>query len=227
MAEKKDEGPPPVHWLLLLGVALVAVFVLIVAVSASGTANSQINVEYFYRVLYDCLRGSCYGSVGFSALSAFLARVWLYIIYLGYVVAVLGLVFIVYALIELFELRKAEAAKYGTVVLAPSGSEENKRWKHIEALIGGTTPTEWREAIIEADIMLDEMLARDGYQGGGVGERLKAVEPADFTTLDDAWEAHKVRNQIAHEGSAFDLSATLARRTVARYESVFREFGVI
>jgi hypothetical protein len=36
-----------------------------------------------------------------------------------------------------------------------------------------------------------------------------------------------VRNQIAHEGSSFDLSETLARRTLARFESVFREFELI
>ncbi len=227
LAMAKDEGPPEAHWLLFLGIVLAALVVIALVVSSGAAPSSQINIEYFFRLLYDCLRGACYGSVGLAGFLALLARLWLYIIFIGYAVAVVGLIFIVYALIELFELRRQEAEKYGTVLLAPSASEENKRWKHIESLIGGSTPAEWREAIIEADIMLDEMLAREGYQGDGVGERLKQVEPADFNTLEGAWEAHKVRNQIAHEGSAFDLSATFARRTIAQYESTFREFGII
>ena len=98
---------------------------------------------------------------------------------------------------------------------------------HIESLANGTSASEWREAIIEADIMLDDVLARQGYVGDGVGEKLKAAEPENFRTLQDAWEAHKVRNQIAHEGSAFNLSESLMRRTIGRFESVFREFKAI
>jgi hypothetical protein len=71
------------------------------------------------------------------------------------------------------------------------------------------------------------MLSRQGYSGESIGEKLKSVETADFNTLSDAWEAHKVRNQIAHEGSAFNLSDSLARRTLAHYEAVFREFELI
>ena len=75
--------------------------------------------------------------------------------------------------------------------------------------------------------MLDDSLARRGYTGAGVGEKLMQVERTDLATLNDAWEAHKVRNQIAHEGSAFDISETLASRTIARYQAVFRELGAI
>jgi hypothetical protein len=75
--------------------------------------------------------------------------------------------------------------------------------------------------------MLDDMLTKHGYTGDGVGEKLKSADRINFSTLEDAWEAHKVRNQIAHEGYAFNLSESLARRTIAHYESVFREFKVI
>ena len=66
--------------------------------------------------------------------------------------------------------------------------------------------------------MLDDMLARQGYVGDGVGEKLKAAEPENFRTLQDAWEAHKVRNQIAHEGS-FQSFESLARRTIGRFRN--------
>jgi hypothetical protein len=189
---------------------------------------NQANVEYFYRLLYECLRGKCGASIDTSSFSAFLAHLWLIIIVLGYLLAVVALIMIIYALVRLFELRKKEEEFYGTVIVAPEEAGGiNPRWKHIESLIATENPNDWRAAIVEADIMLDDMLTRQGYAGEGVGEKLKNVERSDFQTLEDAWEAHKVRNQIAHEGTNFDLSDVLARRTVARYENVFHEFHLI
>ena len=191
-------------------------------------AGNQTNVEYWFRLLYECFHGACYGSVGFTGFSAWLAHVWLWIIVIGYILAVLALVVIIYATVRLFELRKREEEYYGTLILAPEETGgANPRWLHIEELANSVNSSDWRSAIIESDIMLDDMLTRQGYDGESIGEKLKAVEPSDFNTLDDAWEAHKVRNQIAHEGSAFDLSEMLARRTIARYESVFREFKML
>lgn len=188
----------------------------------------QANVEYFFRLLYECFHGSCYGSVSTAGFSAWLAHLWIWIIVIGYALSVIGLFVIVYTTMRLFELRKREEEYYSTLLLPPDATGGiNPRWQHIESLINGATASEWREAIIEADIMLDDLLTRNGYVGDGVGEKLKSIEPTEIGSLQDAWEAHKVRNQIAHEGSAFDLTESLARRTIARYENVFREFKAI
>lgn len=189
---------------------------------------NQLNVEYWFRVLYECFHGGCYGSNGLVGLSAFLANLWVWIIIIGYILSAIGLFVIIYCTVRLFELRKREEEYYGTLLVAPGHDRDvNHRWIHIQSLIASTNASDWRTAIIEADIMLDDMLKEQGYVGEGIGERLKLVESSDFSTLNDAWEAHKVRNQIAHEGSSFNLSDTLARRTIARYESVFREFDLI
>lgn len=184
----------------------------------------QVNVEYWFRLLYDCLRGACYGSPG----AAWLAHLWLWIVVLGYALSVIALFVIVYSTMRLFELRKREEKHYSTLLVEPDAEGgAHPRWEHIQSLADGKSQSEWREAIIEADIMLDDILAREGYEGDGIGEKLKFADPAQFRTLQNAWEAHKVRNQIAHEGSAFDLSETLAHRTLAHYEAVFRELKAI
>ena len=191
---------------------------------------AQLNVEYWFRLLYNCFHGGCYagGSVDTSQLSAFFAHLWLWIIYIGYILAIIALIVIIYATIRLFELRKREEEHYGTLLIASDGKEGmNPRWHHIETLRNSTQPNDWRTAIMEADIMLDDMLTKQGYEGAGVAEKLKLVEPSDFNTLNDAWEAHKVRNQVAHQGSAFDLTETVARRTLSRYEAVFGEFKIL
>ncbi len=191
-------------------------------------AGNQSNVEYWFRLLYECLQGACYGSVGWASFSAWLAHLWLWIISIGYVLSIIGLFVIVYTTVRLFELRKREEEFYNTLIL-PSGEKDgmHPRWEHIESLLEGNSPSEWREAIIEADIMLDDVLLKRGYVGDGVGEKLKTADKKSFTTLQNAWEAHKVRNLIAHQGSTFDLSETLAGRTIAHYQAVFREFKVI
>ncbi len=186
----------------------------------------QTNTEYFFRLLYECLHGACYGSM--AGVSAFLSHLWLWIIFIGYAFSVIGLFIIVYCTMRLFELRKREEEFYSTLIVPPDAKGGmHPRWEHIQSLLEGNSPSEWREAIIEADIMLDDVLAKHGYEGDGVGEKLKRADKETFKTLQNAWEAHKVRNLIAHQGSSFDLSESIAGRTIQHYEAVFREFKVI
>lgn len=189
---------------------------------------SQANVEYFFRLLYNCFHGACYGSLEFEGLIAWLAHLWLWIIYVGYIVAIIALIVLVYSMVRLFELREREHHFYSTLITPDQkAGHVDKRWDHIQSLAESATASDWRTAIIEADIMLDDLLTKEGYTGEGVGEKLKSVDAGTLRSLQDAWEAHKVRNQIAHQGSAFDLSDTLAQRTIAQYENVFKEFHAI
>jgi hypothetical protein len=106
-------------------------------------------------------------------------------------------------------------------------TKEEARWAQVKQHIASENPNDWRLAIIEADVMLDELVARLPYAGTTLGERLKQANRSNFATLDDAWEAHKMRNRIAHDGSAFELTQREAQKTIARYENVLREFHVL
>ncbi len=190
-------------------------------------APQQVNVEYFFRLLYELIYGQ-HTAINYAGFSAFVAHLWTWIIVIGYAFSVFGLFVVVYATMRLFELRKREHEFYTTLIVPPD--EEggiHPRWEHVQSLLDEATPSSWREAIIEADIMLDDVLTQHGYEGDGVGEKLKSADPARFRTLKNAGEAHGVRNKIAHQGSAFELSEMLARRTIAQYEAVFRELKVI
>ncbi len=105
--------------------------------------------------------------------------------------------------------------------------QTNPRWEKIEDKINSTNASDWRVAILECDIILDEMLSKMGYHGETVSDKLKAIEPSDFRTLNSAWEAHKIRNAIAHAGSEFLISEREARRVIGLYEAVFKEFKFI
>ena len=113
----------------------------------------------------------------------------------------------------------------GKPILNASG--ENKKWNEVEKHIASMNSSDWRMAILEADIMLYEMLDQMGYDGETVADKLKQIESSDFSTLDLAWRAHKVRNVIAHEGTSYALSYEQARDTIDMYRKVFAEFYFI
>ena len=107
------------------------------------------------------------------------------------------------------------------------GVSKNERWNNILTHLLSTNPADWKLAVIEADLMLETLLDQLGFSGKNVGERLKAADREKFPSLTVAWEVHGIRNRIAHEGVAFELSLHEAKRGIALYEGIFREFGFI
>ncbi len=106
-------------------------------------------------------------------------------------------------------------------------SSENKKWKKVFEHVSSSNPSDWRLSILEADILLGELLTKMGYKGEGIGEQLKSADKSEFLSLNEAWEAHKVRNSIAHEGTEFPLSQREAMRVIGLFEYVFKEFYFI
>lgn len=101
------------------------------------------------------------------------------------------------------------------------------RWEVVLDHISSNNASDWRLAIIEADLILDELAFNTGFAGSTLGERLNNADKGVFQTLDDAKEAHGVRNRIAHMGSEFDMTHREAQQAISRYENVFREFDYI
>ncbi len=140
---------------------------------------------------------------------------------------------IIYCVENLKRIRNKEAEMYDTKTEpayepVPKGDKVLiNRWESVQKHLTSTNQNDWKQAIIEADVMLDDILTRMGYRGESVGEKLKRVATGDFASLDDAWEAHKVRNRIAHDGSNFVLSEHDAKHTIQRYRKVFEEFYYI
>lgn len=106
--------------------------------------------------------------------------------------------------------------------------EKMVQWQVVLDHVNSESPAEWKLAILEADNMLDEILEEQGYVGETVADKLKAMSNTRITSYDEVWEAHKVRNQIAHGGAIdMDLSKKLARDTVAKFGNAFRDLGYI
>ncbi len=107
------------------------------------------------------------------------------------------------------------------------GHQSDKRWTNVLNRLASHNEADWRLSIIESDILLNDMLGRMGYVGETMADKLKQVEKADFNTIDLAWEAHKVRNRIAHDGGTFHMTKQEAERVIGLYKKVFEEFYFI
>lgn len=103
----------------------------------------------------------------------------------------------------------------------------NPRWSEVLQYISSPNQNDWKLAVIEADSMLEDLLTDLGFEGDSLGEKLKNATQETFKDLTIAWEVHSIRNRVAHEGTAFELSAHEAKRVIALYERIFYNFGFI
>lgn len=160
------------------------------------------------------------------------------------VLSLLSIFFItvmIYCAVRMFEIRKKEhehlhheIAEYAHKMAEKEKEKKlkeqistNPDWISVIDHISSQSEERWKLAIIEADIILSNLLTSLGYQGEGIGEKLKSINPSRFKNLPIAWEAHAVRNRIAHEGPNFVISKREAGRIIALYEQIFQEFGFI
>lgn len=78
-----------------------------------------------------------------------------------------------------------------------------------------------REAILDADKLLDYALSRQGFEGT-VADKLKK-SGYRFSDLNGLWRAHKLRNQIAHELG--DTDKEEAKKALAQFKKALNDLG--
>lgn len=81
-------------------------------------------------------------------------------------------------------------------------------------------------AVVEGDKLLDKALMEMGLSGRTMGERLKKCGKEKFSQTNAVWNAHKLRNQIAHE-PGFQLEYAQAKHALNIYKQALRDLGAI
>lgn len=164
------------------------------------------------------------------------------------ILVILFIALVMYLLVRLYELKQedkrkallaaAQATMTGSGAASPvsigivlptaaPSLQSNPVWEGIRAKLLSDNQSDWRLGIIEADIYMDRVLDDKGYHGETTSDKLKQLTPAQLASVQIAWEAHKVRNRIAHDGAAFELSQPEVRRILSYFEIVFRDLEVI
>lgn len=170
-----------------------------------------------------------FGSV-IAMIVGFLGALWSIYSLIAYILSIIFLVVYIYSTIRWQQYLAIQSQGLRDMEALYDehfrGLRGQSRLEQVYAHIDSENPNDWKLAIIEADIILDEIVKERGYAGATLGERLRSISPSQLNSLDDAWAAHKVRNQIAHGGADFVLTHRLAEETINRYRRVFTEFGI-
>ncbi|RJQ26695.1 hypothetical protein C4565_06355 [Candidatus Parcubacteria bacterium] len=99
-------------------------------------------------------------------------------------------------------------------------------WKKIQDDAESAPPHSYTTAIVNADILIDELLQDAGFEGKDMGERLGKLNGFGLKTLNGVWRAHRLRNKIVHT-SDFEASKHAKDETLAVYENFLKEIKVL
>ena len=147
-----------------------------------------------------------------------------------FAVSIPFLVIAAYGTLRIVQVRRKERHAFEAAqrtVVSEDMPRTQLRWNHVLEQANSDSPEHQRLAILEADIMLNELLDLQGYRGETIADKMKQVDRANFNSIDLAWQAHKVRNDIAHKGTEHPISSRQVRDTIDMYEKVLKEFKYI
>ena len=92
-----------------------------------------------------------------------------------------------------------------------------RQWLRVKARLDTGMESEYKLAVMEADSILDETLAKMGFSGKSLGERLEKLSAASLSNIDDVKRIHAIRNNIIHDPN-YRLSLDDARKAIEVYE---------
>ena len=151
---------------------------------------------------------------------------------IGEIVTIISLILILIFLflIVLFIL-KAKKLKLGVIPERKEGSEINleklnQNWQNVLNHLNSANESEWKLAIIEADKLIDDLLVQKGYQGESLAERLNMVDKKNMKSFELLWEAHKVRNRIAHRLD-FKINRNEALKVISYYGEALKDLETL
>lgn len=82
--------------------------------------------------------------------------------------------------------------------------EAEGKWRGVQAMASSSNQADIKQALIQADILIDSIMKQAGVGGTTFGERLKsarALLPHDV--YQKLWKAHLKRNELVHEHGSF------------------------
>ncbi len=150
---------------------------------------------------------------------------------IGYVLAGIFLVWSVYCVIGIIRTRSLSLQKFDEHFVAQKKqitvNPRREHWKQVTKAITESNNSQlWRLAIIDADVMLEEAIdERFQIPGESFGDKLKQFDRSRSSWIDAAWDVHRLRNTLAHEGGRYPLNQREVVRAYKIFENLLTEFG--
>lgn len=119
----------------------------------------------------------------------------------------------------------AEAITEGPSSMPVAGAI-HERWNDIMKHLDSPRENDWKQAVVEADKLVDTALQQAGFPGETFGDRLTNIEQGVLLSLDGLWWAHRIRNRVAHELDYF-LRYTEAKQAVSYFQAALEELKLV
>ncbi len=188
----------------------------------------EIIVAFLLLVVVLPIGLAMFSNSGGWGIPEFIAQAFSFAKTVATVFCMIALAIIIYSFIRIHEISAEETKKLGLALSWDSErTQKNVRWERVEQYMTSLNSSDWKIAILEADNILDDIVERIGYKGTTLGERMKNIEASDFPYLEEAWQAHKLRNALAHKGTEYELSRSEAEHAINTYHRVFSELGYL
>jgi hypothetical protein len=98
----------------------------------------------------------------------------------------------------------------------------DKQWMKILQRLESELETEYKLSVIEADLLLNDVMKRLGYEGKILSEKLERAKPGVFSQLQTLKEADQVYQNLVYDTS-YHLIQSDAKRIVAEFERALSE----
>lgn len=92
-----------------------------------------------------------------------------------------------------------------------------KRWARVKERLESGNASQYKAAVLEADEIVNDVLAKIGYPGDNMGERLDNITLDQLETIDELKVAHTTRNEIVRKAD-FALDQKRAEELVGVYQ---------
>lgn len=155
---------------------------------------------------------------------------------IGTVSAIVSIIFlsiIIFSLVRMYEIQVFDKEEIDHEIKHALAKEKerdrdlNPSWKYILTLLESPNESDWRVAIIESDTLLEEAFRERGLVGNTMSELLEEAKMNGYSSIQSAWDAHLVRNKIAHEGLNYPITQVEVRRVIKLYQNVFEDLQEI
>ncbi len=185
----------------------------------------SLNLQFIFQKVYNVLK----------AIFDFIVNphTWGVIGTISVLSSIFFIIIIIFSLVRLMEIQHEDENEMNEEINEALKKEkekerdENPKWHSVLNLSESPNESDWRIAIMEADSLLEESLKEKGMVGDTVADLLEVAREGGYSYIQDAWNAHLIRNKIAHQGSGFSLSKLETRRIVKMYQNFFEELGII
>ncbi len=120
----------------------------------------------------------------------------------------------------------ANGPAHGGTAAATGAPQHNpaviKHWTDIVKRANTGSPENLRWAIMESDALVDLVIKEKGLPGDTMADRLANFRREEYKTIDKMWDAHRLRNEIAHT-PGFKISTRQAEKALFAYRDFLKE----